>query len=288
LDEAQVVPMLRRAIRANLTDKCRSGCVIKLPAVGDVLVAGDMHGSMVNLRAIFQIADLEANPGRHLVLQELVHGGPKDPAGGCRSVFCLLEGVRLKVSFPDRVHIILGNHELSESHGVSLIKGGERVSKTFDMGLRHAFGDRADDVKRFMHAFIDTMPIAVRTPHGVFISHSTPKSEDLDIFDVDVFDTTVPFQDDPYDSSVFALVWGRDFSWEATETFARMTAAETFVVGHTSCANGYRKVGARHLIIDSTDEKGCFLLFPLDRHFSRDELAQRTHKISKVIERVRG
>jgi len=287
LDGAEAIAILRKGIRANLTDAHRSGSLVELPATGDVLVAGDIHGNMPNLQAILRFADLEGHPGRHLILQELVHGGPKDAAGGCMSVFCLIEAARLKVCFGDRLHVILGNHELSESHSVSLIKGGERVSVTFEMGLNHAFGDKAVDVKRFLHAFIDTMPIAARTAHGVFISHSTPKSEDLDIFETEVFDVPVPFQEDPYDPSVFALVWGRDFSREASETFAGMIGAESFVVGHTACPKGYRKVGARHLVIDSKDELGRFLLFPLDRHLSRDELARLTQKISNVAAPVR-
>ena len=38
------------------------------------MVVGDLHGNIPAFRKVLAIAALDRNPGRHLVLQELIHG----------------------------------------------------------------------------------------------------------------------------------------------------------------------------------------------------------------------
>jgi hypothetical protein len=283
---AKAIDVLERAAEFNLTDAYRDGCTIDLPGMGDVLISGDIHGNGENLQAIINEADLDANPERHLILQELLHGGPRTESGGCLSVSCLLRAGSLKLRFPDRVHFLLGNHELSESHGVNLVKGGERITRVFEQGLQELFGPHSFEVRLRLNRAIDTMPLAARTAHGIFISHSTPRLEDIEIFDHDLFARRLPFRADPYAPSVFALVWGRDFSEEASDAFARLVDAELFIVGHTACIEGFQCAGSRHFILDSKDDAGCYIVMPLDRAFTRDELASLLYRIIELPEQI--
>src|SRR5436309_765622 len=76
---------LRQAAAAFRTTPGRSGRLVRLDAGAEVLVAGDLHGSVENFRALLQLADLAREPQRHLIVQELVHGLLSYPEGGDKS-----------------------------------------------------------------------------------------------------------------------------------------------------------------------------------------------------------
>jgi hypothetical protein len=56
-----------------------------------------------------RLADLDRNPRRHLIMQEVCHGGPTYPDGGCKSHRMLEDVARLKVRYPERFHFLLSN-----------------------------------------------------------------------------------------------------------------------------------------------------------------------------------
>src|SRR5688572_3868622 len=85
---AEVVDLFRRAAAANRDTACRTGNLVCLPIEqgSDVLITADLHGNWLNYDRILSLADLEANRQRHLVLQEVCHGGPTYPDdSGCMS-----------------------------------------------------------------------------------------------------------------------------------------------------------------------------------------------------------
>ncbi len=92
-------------------------------------------------------AALDRHPGRHLVLQELIHGPLMYPDDkGDRSHQLLDVFAALKCQYPDRVHMILGNHELSELTGRSIGKDGEGLNAKFRRGIDTAYGASAGDI----------------------------------------------------------------------------------------------------------------------------------------------
>ena len=113
-DPDRLLRTLYKAAEAVRRTPGRQGRVVRLPAATDILVAGDMHGNLGNFQAVYQNADLANNPGRHLVLQELVHGKQCYPNGGDKSHQLIDLFAALKCQYPDRVHLLLGNHELSQ------------------------------------------------------------------------------------------------------------------------------------------------------------------------------
>lgn len=80
----------------------RLGHVVYLPGTAEVMIAGDMHGSLENFRVFLQTADLAHNPRRHLVLQELVHGPFRYPGGGDKSHQLVDLLAALKCQYPAR------------------------------------------------------------------------------------------------------------------------------------------------------------------------------------------
>ena len=89
----------------------------------------------------------------------------------------MLEDVaRLKVKYPERVHFLLGNHELAEMTDYPIQKNKQMLNLLFRLGLQQMYGPAAEQGPRGVPA----VPAeAARWPSGcrsgVFISHSVPE-----------------------------------------------------------------------------------------------------------------
>ncbi|MDP7267549.1 MAG: hypothetical protein QF408_05195, partial [Pirellulales bacterium] len=84
----RIIERFQNAHQANANTEARLGNVIELKAsvADEVMVTADLHGHRTNFNIIRRIADLAKHPKRHLILQEVCHGGPKHPySGGCMS-----------------------------------------------------------------------------------------------------------------------------------------------------------------------------------------------------------
>jgi len=239
---------------------------------GDVVVVGDLHGNRVNFIRLLKAADLEHHPNRHLILQEAVHGGPNSPQGGCLS-YILFEGLAaLKAKHPDRVHVLVANHDLAEHMGQVIFKNGTHLNQAFDQGMAEAYGERREEVRQWYRRLIESLVVACRTRYGLFISHSTPDGTSLASFDVGLFDHDRLSEDIYRGSSLYNLVWGRDYRPETADRFAELVGAELFLVSHTPCPRGYEVPNHRHLVIQSHDEAACYVHLPLERPLTQAQL----------------
>lgn len=140
-DVDRVIKALRQAAVYLRATHGRKGMVVELRDAEDVLVAGDLHGNLTNLKKILKLADLDRNTGRHLVLQEFVHGATRSPEGFCTSHQLLDIVAALKCQYPHRVHLLIGNHELAEWTGRAIAKDGVALNALFAAGVAAAFQD---------------------------------------------------------------------------------------------------------------------------------------------------
>lgn len=263
----QVVNTCKKAAQANLETPSRRGnLVILSPQDGtDVMITGDLHGHRRNFNLIRRIAALDKNPGRHLVIQEVCHGGPTYPDGGCMSHTVLEDVAKLKVQFPDRVHFILGNHELAEITDYPIQKNKQMLNFLFRLGIQHVYGPAADRVRQAYIEFIQSCPLGLVLPGGVAITHSLPENTDRQGFDVSVFHRPLDILEFLEHRSVFRLVWGRDYRRENAATFARMLQVNVLIHGHEPCPEGFSTPNDIQIILDCSAEKAGYLILPLDR-----------------------
>ncbi|HEY1064838.1 MAG TPA: hypothetical protein VGE52_01955 [Pirellulales bacterium] len=269
-----VIALFRRAVFANQQTPGLKGNVVELaaPEVEDVFVSADLHGNWTNYWAILERADLDRHPKRHLVLQEVCHGGPKYKPDACAS-HAMLEAVAdLKLRYPDRVHFLLSNHELSELTGHAIRKDGRMVLLSFLLGVHHCYGAQADSVHSAYTAFIASCPLAIRIARDVFVTHSIPDAVDELGFDVSVFDRPATHEDVQPRGPIFDLVWGRDYRVENAQAFARLVAARLLIHGHTPCDGGCSVPNAQQIILDCSNTPAACLLVPTSRVESMDEL----------------
>jgi hypothetical protein len=277
------ITVFQQAAEVNRRTAGREGNVVTLgpESAEDVLITGDLHGHRRNFNLIKKKAALDSHPRRHLVLQEVCHGGPTYPQnGGCMSHTVLEDVARLKVKYPDRVHFILGNHELAELTDYPIQKNKQMLNLLFRLGLQQMYGPATDKVRESYFPFLRSCPLAVRLPGGVFVTHSVPENVDTRGFDGSIFKRPLD-NGEFYDrSGVFQLVWGRDYRQENAAAFAKLVGAKVLINGHEPCPTGSNSPNELQIILDCSAEAAACVLLPIDREFTRDEIVERIEKLA--------
>jgi hypothetical protein len=272
-DPDRLLSTLRRAAQAFRDTPGRRGRVVSLAGAAEVLVAGDLHGHVENFRKLLAAADLARRPGRHLVLQEVIHApaavGP-DPSHQLVDLVAAL-----KCQFPDRVHLLLGNHELAQMTDRPILKGDYALNDLFWEGVWAAYGGRAEEIYAAYLTLFAAAPLALRTGNRVFISHSLPPMRWREAFDLAALerDDTDPAECLP-GGSVFALLWGRDTGPDHVAAFLKKVGADLLVTGHIPCDNGFAVPNVRQVIVDCMAEPACYVLLPADRPVAHDEMVR--------------
>jgi hypothetical protein len=262
-DPQKILATIRKATDLLRSTPGRTGGVIALEKAEDVMVVGDLHGNLPAFRQALIVAGLDRNPRRHLVLQELVHEINKHDADVPDRSHRLVDLVAaLKCQYPDRVHLILGNHELSELTGRIIGKDGQALNLRFRLGMELAYGERTTEVYQAYLGLFAALPLAVRTPNRVFICHTLPDSRYLDTLDIELLKADRwPDEAMKRGGTIYALTWGRDTSPETADLFATMVDADLFVTGHQPCEEGFRQANHRQIIIDGTNPLPAYVQF---------------------------
>ncbi len=272
------------AAEANRQTPGRQGNVVALsPELAEeVMVTGDLHGHRRNFNLIWKLAALDENPRRHLVLQEVCHGGPTYPqSGGCMSHTILEDVAWLKTKYPERVHFILGNHELAELTDYPIQKNRQMLNLQFRLGLRQMYGLAAEKVHDAYRRFWRTCPLAVRLPQGVFISHSVPEDVNAGRFNPSVLTRELTEDDYGDRSDVAQLVWGRDYRGENARAFAQLVGATILINGHEPCYEGFIAPNEFQIILDCCCDKAAYVILPVGVKLSHAEIMERVRRVGE-------
>lgn len=271
-DPVRLLATLRRAIVLTRDTPGRTGRLVTLGDAADVLVAGDLHGHVGNFQVLLRNADLKGHLRRHLVLQEVIHSPYRYPQGGDKSHQLLDLYAALKCQFPERVHLVMGNHELAQWTGRQIIKDDEDFNELFSDGVRQAYGPHADEVYAAYLELFGILPLALRTPNRCFISHSVPSAKYLHDFKLTVLAAdNVPSEAFLPKGPLYGLVWGRDTTLPHVEAFLRKVDADWLISGHIQCDEGFTIPNDRQIILDAAGAPAAYCLFPADRPLSREE-----------------
>jgi hypothetical protein len=277
-----VIETFQRAAAANKQTPSRDGNVIELgpDEADDVMITADLHGHRRNFNSIRKLADLDHRPRRHLILQEVCHGGPVYPEnGGCMSHAMLEDVARLKVAHPERVHFLMSNHELAELTDYPIVKSKKMLNLMFRLGLQQMYGPAAEKVRAAYLEFLRSCPLAVRLPGGVFVCHSIPERADIRAFDRGVFDRPLEQADLLEMGPVFDLVWGRDYRPENARAFAKLVGAKVLINGHEPCPDGFSAPNDLQVILDCCGDKACYLVVPTASELGHAEIVQRIERL---------
>ncbi len=267
-----IIDLLNSGVEANNTDRFRRGNLIHLPADVRLIATGDIHGHRRNFERIVAFADLANNTNRHVLLQEIIHGGPKDEQGGCLSYKLLFDIVRYKLNFPDRVHIIMGNHDISFINNNKVMKDGEEMNRLMRLAIEHEFKEAADNIKSAIKQLLFSQPLAVRCENRIWLSHSLPAGRFTDKFDQQVLNRPLENNDCEKPGSAYLLTWGRNFGQQTLDKMTKLLDVDIFILGHQSQQKGWSRAGENLIIIASDHNHGCLLPINLAKSYTVEML----------------
>jgi hypothetical protein len=266
------IELLAGGIKANESDRFRRHNLLVLPDSGDLVIAGDIHGHRRNFERIVTYAALDKNPARHLILQELIHGGPEDEKGGCLSFELLADAAKLKIDYPDRVHFILANHDTAFISNSDVMKCGKEMNAAMRDAMHRRFGARTDEVESAIERFLFSQPLAALCPNRIWISHSLPSDRMAEKFDFSIFHRKLKISDIVRSNSAYLLTWGRAQSDKTLDFFAQQLDVDLFVLGHQVQETGWMSNDKNLIIIDSQHNHGHLLHIRLDCKYTIEKL----------------
>jgi len=269
-----IIDLLNKATEANNADKFRQGNLIRLPCEGSLVISGDIHGHRRNFEKIVTFADLDSNPDRHVILQEIIHGGPEDTEGGCLSYKLLFDVVRYKLDFSDQVHIIMGNHATAFISDGEVLKNGKEMNRVMRYAIEREFKDDSREIILAMKQFLFSMPLAVRCDTRIWISHSLPSDRFADKFNREILDRQLKPEDLAKPGSAYLLTWGRNHSQSLLDKMADLFDVDIFVLGHQAQQQGWSQAGKNLIIIASDHSHGCLLPVDLTKSYTVEQLIE--------------
>jgi hypothetical protein len=269
-----IIDLLNEGIEASNADKFRRDNLICLPAEGSLILTGDLHGHRRNFERIIAFADLANNPDRHIVLQEIIHGGPEDSHGGCLSYLLLLDVVRYKLKFPDRVHVILGNHDTAFINNSEVMKDGREMNRAMCQAISREFPVNCAEIELAMKQYLFSQPLAVRTDSRIWVSHSLPGDRFIEKFDPQVFHRSMKINDVVRPGSAYLLTWGRRHSQALLDKLAGQFDIDVFVLGHQPQEAGWKQAGENLIIIASNHNHGCLIPIDLTQPYTVEQLVE--------------
>jgi len=277
-----IIDLLNEGVEANHADRFRQGNLIRLPAEGSLVVTGDIHGHRRNFERIVTYADAANNPGRHVVLQEIIHGGPQDLRGGCLSYKLLFDAVRYKLQFPDRVHLMMGNHDTAVINNTEVMKDGKEMNRALCQALQREFQQAYPDIILAIRQFLFSQPLAVRLDNRIWLSHSLPSDRFVEKFDPAIMDRQLKINDCEKPGSAYLLTWGRKHSQALLDKMAELLDVDIFILGHQPQQGGWCQAGENLLIIASDHNHGGLLPIDLAESYTIEQLINLTVPLTSI------
>lgn len=293
-----------RRAGAGSTERVRVDAHERISASATLVATGDLHDNPLHLMRLCRAAGMEPDDAdarevdhdavRHLTLHELIHG-ERLMNGLDYSYRVLARAAALKAEHPERVHVLLANHELAQATGQQVAKDGVRCNQAFDAAIETTFGDDAEPVTDAVRRFIFALPLAAvfeaagegdGEPRRVLCAHSLPAPETM-TRPADPFDPAVlerPLEPRDYASrtgSAHMMVWGRGQTPEQIETLARRWGVDLFILGHEKAESGALLLCDRALVLNSDHEQGVWAMVDLaDRALTGADLAAAARPLS--------
>jgi Icc-related predicted phosphoesterase len=279
----EAIDSLMEAARANRQDPFRKGSLLDLEDHGQLVMTGDLHGNLKNFQKLRAYANLERTQARHIILHELLHLPTLLPGQADPSYWLLVRAAQFKLEFPEQVHFLLGNHEVAQLTKRDIVKDGLYSVASFQQTVLNQYGeDRGQDVLLAVNEFIESLPLAARTPNRIFLSHSLPDANQMVLFDPKVIGRNWKLQEAMPGGSVYLLTWGRQRSSEQLDRLAEMYDCDIFIHGHIQQEMGYEVVQDRVIILASEHSHGVFLPFDLHKPYTVESLVAKIRKIVSI------
>jgi hypothetical protein len=296
-DAGAVVAALEDGARACREAACRRGSVDVVgvrpedrgTAAGTLIATGDLHDNPLHLARVVRAAGMEFADAEseeagseswatYLTLHELIHGD-RLVNGMDYSYRVLTRAAALKATFPERVHVLLANHEIAQYMGSPVMKDGVRCNEAFEEALEAAFGEGWGEVYRAVKTFIRSLPLALRVKReglgDVLCAHSLPAPAMMERFDAGVLERELTEEDfQPRRGSAYLMTWGRDHTPEQLAMLGERWGVGLFVLGHEKAENGAMVLGPNAIVLNSDHARGVYARVDLGSVATTEEVAE--------------
>lgn len=259
-----------------------------------LIATGDLHDNPLHMARLVRAAGIEeafaarsagddAREPAHLTLHELIHGD-RLMNGLDYSYRVLVRAAMLKSMFPERVHVLLANHELAQLTGAQVAKSGVRCNEAFDEAIDVTFGSDAERVRAAVHAFIRALPLGVRFDRGafaegegdvgdIFCAHSLPAPGILESFDWGVLDRALTDDDlKPRSGAAHQMTWGRGHTGADYDLAHKRLGTGLFLLGHELAEEGWHAAARNAVILNSDHDRGVYAKIDLAQPESVQEI----------------
>lgn len=297
-DAESVAGALLAGAEANRAAACRRASIDEISGPGRLIATGDIHDNPLHLNQIIAAAGMredghegaeargqDAAPGgqgeedepAHLTLHEIIHSD-RLINGMDFSYRALTRVAALKARYPERVHTLLGNHELAQIVGAGIVKDGIRPVDAFNAGVEYVFGGDAPVVEAAIARFVRSMPLALKAHCAdgrvILCAHSLPTPAIMQRFDAGVLSRELTAEDyEPRRGAAHLMVWGRNYDAELLEDLVERWGVNLFILGHEKAENGVRLVPPNAIILNSDHDRGVYLPIDLDHTPGPEEAA---------------
>ncbi len=261
----------------------RQGNVINVPAEKEIIVSGDLHGNRNNLHAILEYADLSVHPERVLILQEIIHGQEDPATGHDRSFEPFMRALRAMSQHPQQVLMVMGNHDLAQITDKEITKHGRGSCKAFNAGVLYEFEDQGPEILDALSKFLYCLPLAVRSPGGVFFTHSLPAPNRMRPEMLEILQRESDPEDLVRPGPVYEWTWGRNQTPEQIDRLAEQLGVSFFVLGHKHVSQGWEELSDKAVILNSSDSRGCILQIASDQGLESAGAVSHIHRIHGLI-----
>jgi len=264
-------------------DPRRCGNTVNIEGECSMLVSGDLHGNRPALARIIQACGIRKSPTSFLLLQELIHGELEASTGLDRSVDLLLRAVRLLIDFPTQVLFVMGNHDLAQATGGEITKNTGNVCQAFAQGVLDSYGEHGPEVLDAIYEFLLAMPLAIRLPNRLQISHTLPCPWRMKLADPGILTRPSAPEDLKRGGPVYEWTWGRNQNDQQLEQLAEQLDVDLFVLGHRHVPDGIEAIGERAVILNSDNLRGCVLPIDCTRSYSVTDAMQAAVPVSALV-----
>ena len=223
--------------------------LIELPAKGRALIVTDLHGNIDDFYNYIELWDDFQSKDSHFILcGDFIHAVDSELDN---SIQIVNEVMKLTKKY-DNFHALMGNHEHATLTDEIVIRGATDMTAKFRNEVQEMFGPQWEEHMDTYKAFFKTLPIAVKTANGVFISHAGPApcpNPNVSCF--------VP-------SRFIDFLWNRERHFRKSDlnNFLRAEGCQAMIVGHTP-VDGIKRLG-NQLIVSSGFSKGAKAYVDLD------------------------
>ncbi|NLW85325.1 MAG: hypothetical protein GXY38_00445 [Planctomycetes bacterium] len=254
--------IFRRGADILRNDSRRTGNVVTVAAPCEIMLTGDLHGDRQAMTRIVQACGIKRSADKYLLLQEVIHGSIEQTGGTDRSIDLLLRAVRLLIECPEQVLFVMGNHDLAQATGGEISKDSCNVCRAFTQGVEYAYAQQAPEVMEAVNEFLLAMPLAVRLPNRIFVSHSLPTPQRMELAGMEILSRQWTQSDLHRGGPMYEWTWGRSHTEQFAQQLAQQIDVDLFVIGHRHVEDGVEVIGEHALILNSDGPRGCVL--PMD------------------------